>query len=124
MTPSVKYAVIGTAAVCAIVLGLWPVLDADGRAGVLMAAAVALPVQVVAFALLHRSRDGLNGFLAAWVGGTLVRMMVVAVAAVLVIRSEMAGAVPMLLALAGFFFALLLLEPVCFRVDSSNTVEA
>jgi hypothetical protein len=124
MTPSVKYAVLGTATVSTIVLALWPVLDADARAGVLMAAAVALPVQLAAFALLHRSREGLEGFLAVWIGGTLARLAVVGVAAVFVIRTQMAGAVPMLLSLAGFFFALLLLEPVCFRVGSGNTVEA
>lgn len=124
MTPSVKYASMGSAAIAAIVLGLWPLLDSDGRTGVLTAAAVALPVQVVAFALLQRTRHDLNGFLAAWIGGTLVRLMVVGLVAALVIRAGTPGAVPMLLALAGFFFALILLEPVCFRVKSGNTVEA
>jgi len=46
------------------------------------------------------------------------------VVAVVVIRSGTEGAVPMLLALAGFFFGLLLLEPVYFRIGPSETVEA
>ena len=87
MTPSVKYASMGSGAIAAIVLGLWPLLDSDGRTGVLTAAAVALPVQVVAFALLQRTRHDLNGFLAAWIGGTLVRLVVVGLVAALVIRA-------------------------------------
>ena len=124
MTPSAKYAVLGAVAVSAIVAGLWPFLDASARSGVLLAAAVALPVQIVAFWTIQRFRGELNGFLAAWVGGTLVRMAVVGVVAVALIRSGSDGAVAMLLALAGFFFGLLLLEPVCFRIEPAETVEA
>jgi len=87
---------------------------------VVTAAAIALPVQVSAFAVLNRYSGQLNGFLAAWVGGTFLRMAVVAVAAVVVIRSGMEGAVPMLLALAGFLFGLLLLEPIYFRIEQGT----
>ena len=121
MSASLKYAMTGGSAIALIVLGLWPFLDHAGRNGVLVAAAVAIPVQVGAFAVLHRYRGRLNGFLAAWVGGTMVRMVVLAITTVVVIRSEMQGAVPMLLALAGFFFGLLLLEPVYFRPEPSET---
>jgi hypothetical protein len=124
MSASLKYAATGVGVVAAIVLGLWPFLDAAGRSGVLIAAGVAVPVQVFAFAALIRFRGGLNGFLAAWLGGTVLRMVVIAVVAFLVIRSDTEGAVPMLLALAGFFFGLLLLEPVYFRIERSETVEA
>ena len=44
-------------------------------------------------------------------------LVVVAAAAVLAIRTVMDGAVPMLLSLAGFFFGLLLLEPLYFRSE-------
>jgi hypothetical protein len=108
-------------AIAMIVLGLWPFLDAAGRNGLLVAAAVAIPVQVGAFGVLNRYRGRLNGFLAAWVGGTMVRMMVLAIVAVLVVRSNTEGAVVLLLALAGFFFGLLLLEPVFFRPGPSET---
>jgi hypothetical protein len=124
MSASLKYGATGVGAIAVIVLGLWPFLDGAGRNGVMAAAAIALPVQVLAFAALNRFRGELNGFLAAWVGGTLVRMVVIAVVAIAVIRSGTEGAVPMLLALAGFFFGLLLLEPVYFRVESNKTVEA
>ena len=123
MSPSAKYAATGMMVITSIVVVLWPFLEPAGRNGVLAAAAVALPVQVIAFWALIRFRDELNGFLAAWVGGTLVRIAVIAGVASIVIRSGMEGAVPMLLALAGFFFGLLLLEPVYFRIGPSETVE-
>lgn len=121
MNPSLKYATTGVLAIALIVLGLWPFLDSSARGGVLVAAAIALPVQLSAFTLLIRYRGQLNGFLAAWVGGTFLRMCVIAVTAFVVIRSGTEGGVPMLLALTGFFFGLLLLEPIYFRVEPSKT---
>lgn len=121
MSPSLKYATSGVCAVALIVLGLWPFLDPAGRNGVLIAAAVAVPVQLLAFAALRSHRGRMNGFLAAWVGGTLLRMTVIAVVAFVAIRSGMEGAVPMLLALAAFFFGLLLLEPVYFGAEPGKT---
>ena len=120
MSAWLKYAVAGSTMVALSLLALWPFLDPAGRSGVSAAAAVAVPVQVVAFAALHGLSGRLEGFLAAWVGGTLLRMVVLAAAAFFVIRSQAEGAVPMLLALAGFFFALLLLEPVYFRLGPSK----
>ncbi len=124
MSPSLKYALTGAAAVALFVSGLWPFLDTAARNGVLVAAAIAVPVQVIAFWALNRHRGELNGFLAAWVGGTFLRIAVLAVVAFVVIRSGTEGAVPLLLALAGFFFGLLLLEPIYFRVEPNKTVEA
>lgn len=114
MNPTLKYAATGAVAVGLVAAALWPFLDAVARRGVLLAAAVAIPVQVVAFWALGRFRDDPRGFLAAWLGGTAVRVVVIAIAAFFVIRSGMEGAIPMLLALAGFFFGLLLLEPLYF----------
>lgn len=124
MSTSLKYAMTGAAALTVIVGGLWPLLDAAGRTGVLLAAAIALPVQVIAFAALVRFRSELEGFLVAWLGGTLVRMVILGVAALVVIRSGMDGAVPMLLALAGFFFGLLLLEPIYLRSGTDDVTTA
>lgn len=124
MSPSLKYAMSGGCAVALIALGLWPFLDSAGRNGVMLAAAIALPVQVIAFAVLNRYHGQVSGFLAAWVGGTFMRMAVIAVAAIVVIRSGMDGGVAMLLALAGFLFGLLLLEPMFFGAKPSETVEA
>ena len=112
MSTSLKYAAAGVCAIALVIAGLWPFLDVAARNGVLVAAAIALPIQVAAFAVLIRYLGELNGFLAAWVGGMMIRMLVVAVVAVAAIRTGTEGAVPMLLALVGFFFGLLLLEPV------------
>lgn len=117
MKAPLKYAVTGSTVVALAVALLWPFLDAAGRQGVLLAAAIALPVQIGAFWALMSLKHKVNGFLAVWAGGTLLRMLVVAVAAVLAIRTEMDGAVPMLLSLAGFLFGLLLLEPRYFRSE-------
>ncbi|MDE0899310.1 MAG: hypothetical protein OSA81_09855 [Longimicrobiales bacterium] len=124
MSASRKYAAAGVCAIALIVAGLWPFLDVAARNGVLVAAVTALPIQVAAFAVLIRYRGELNGFLAAWVGGMMIRMLVVAVVAVAAVRTDAEGAVPMLLALVGFFFGLLLLEPVYLRGRSNQTVEA
>ena len=93
------------------VLGLWPLLDGAGRTGILVAAAVALPCQVVAFAILQARFGQWNRFLAAWVGGILARFALVFAAAVAVAFTELPAA-PTLLGMAGFLFAMLLLEPV------------
>jgi hypothetical protein len=121
---SLRYAVTGAIALGAIILALWAFLDPAGRRGVLLAAAIALPVQVVAFSMLVFCRTRYRRFLAVWAGGTLVRMAIVVAVAVLVVRSQMVGAVATLLALAGFFFLLLLLEPLYFRLGPAETVEA
>ncbi len=121
MRASGKYAASAIGIVALVTLALWPWLDAGARRGVVLAGLTAVPVQITAFWLLIRYRDRLNGFLAVWAGGTLVRMAVVAVVATVVIRARMDGAVTMLLALAGFFFGLLLLEPVFFRLDANET---
>jgi hypothetical protein len=115
-----KYAGWGAVGVAIVILALWPVLDPAGRRGLLTAAAIALPVQVMAFAGLVRVRGRVNGFLAVWVGGTLLRVGVVAVTAFFAIRGGGEGLAPLLLGLAGFFFGLLLLEPVFFRSDAGE----
>lgn len=124
MTATLKYALSGAALVTVVVAATWPFLDAASRSGLLLAAAVTLPVQAAAFSALVRFRDQGNGFLAVWIGGTFVRMTVVAIVAMLVIRSGADGGVATLLALSGFFFGLLLLEPVYFRPVTTSTADA
>ncbi len=121
MSAPLRYALVGSAGIALVTLALWPFLGADGRVGVVAAGVIALSVQVVAFWLLLRFRGHVSGFLAVWAGSTLVRMAVIAVVAVFGIRSEAAGTIPMLFALAGFFFGLLLLEPVYFRPRAGET---
>lgn len=112
-----RYGSAAVALIGLLTLVLWPFLEPTSRLGVLTAAAVALPVQIAAFAVLVRYRSEVKGFLAAWAGGVALRAAVLLVVAVLVIRSGTQTAVPTLLALAGFFFALLLLEPVYFKAE-------
>ena len=115
MISSFRYAVVGTALVGLVVLLALPFLDPVGRRGVAVAAAVALPVQIGSFAALVHLRARQKPFLIAWVGGTLLRMAAIGVVAVVVVRSGGEGVVPTLMALASFFFGLLLLEPIYFR---------
>lgn len=110
----------GTAAVILVgflTLGVWPFLEPSGRRGVLLAAAVALPVQIASFAVLRRVRDTPTHFLAVWVGGTVVRMTALGAVAFVVIRTGTAGLAATLVALASFFVGLLFLEPIYFREE-------
>jgi hypothetical protein len=124
VSAAVRYSASSVALIGLITLGLWPFLDQAGRMGVLVAATVAVPVQVAAFAVLVRYRGEVKGFMAAWAGGMALRAVALLVVAIVVIRSGTASAIPMLLALAGYFFALLLLEPVYFKADPSGQRKA
>jgi hypothetical protein len=111
LTPIVRYALACAGVVGAAVLVAAVTLDGPGLAGVLAAAAVALPVQIGAFAALTWVRVGTNAFLAAWVGGTAVRMAVVGLAGWALVASPRFPPLPTLLGLAGFFSVMLLMEP-------------
>lgn len=123
MSPVARYSVTGLLLLLLVVAGLWRFLDAGGRYGVALAAAVAYPIQVVAFWLLMRNREKMNRFLAVWVGGTFVRVAVIVVAALVVVRVDAVDPVPALLALGGFFFGLLMLEPAFFRAGPAETAK-
>ncbi len=102
------------AAVLIIMAGgaLWPFLDDPGRSGVLAAAAIALPFQILAFAALIHWGNEPNRFLMVWGLGMFARLLVVAGAGLG--RGAVEGIDPtvFLLSVCGFLFALLLLEPV------------
>lgn len=123
MTPVVRYGATGLLVLLVATIGLWPFLDADGRRGVALAAAVAYPIQLLAFWLLIRYRREMNRFLAIWVGGTLLRMAVIVGVGLWATRFETVAPIPMLLALGGFFFVLLLLEPAFFRIQRGENTE-
>jgi len=55
------------------------------------------------------------------VGGAVLRMAVVGVVAFLAISRGSEGLIALLLALAGFLFGLLLLEPKYFKLESETT---
>ncbi len=91
----------------------------------MVAALVAYPIQLVAFILLVRFWSDGKRFLMVWVGGTVVRMGVILLAALIVSQSEALPVATTLLALAGFFFGLLLLEPLFLRprgIESTETL--
>jgi len=117
-----KYAFTGLIGVALITLVFMPFLDPAGRRGLVIAALIALPIQVTAFSAMLSFRSDWNRFLAVWVGGTLLRMGVIGLAAFVAIRLDLEGLAPMLLALAGFFFGLLLIEPIYLRSKHAETL--
>ena len=106
-----------------VIAGSWLWVSPSARLGILAAAAVAYPVQLVAFFLLVRHWDEGKRFLLVWVGGTMVRMGVILLAALGVSQMESLPPAPTLIALAGFFFGLLLLEPLFLRPGGPETTE-
>jgi hypothetical protein len=114
---ALKYGAAGVLVIGAITLVLWPFLGDSARAGVLTAGLVALPVQWVAFSVLVRYHGRTEGFMMAWASGMVLRAAAVVIVAVVVVRSGTPSAVALLLSLAGFFFALLLLEPLYIKAD-------
>ncbi len=117
-----RYALTGLGGVTFVMLVLWSFLDPLGRRGLLIAALIALPIQVLAFSAMLRFRTNWNHFLAVWLGGTLLRMGVLGLVAFVAVRTNSEGLVPMLLALAGFFFGLLLIEPIYLRPEHAETL--
>lgn len=115
MSPATGYAVASLLLVSASAGVVYLALGPEDGLGVLVAAAVAYPVMVGSFALMVRFRGGGNRFLAAWIGGVLVRLLVLGSTVGAVVAIEALRPAATLLSLAGFFFALLLLEPVFFR---------
>jgi hypothetical protein len=106
-----------------VTAGLWPFLSGSARTGVLVAGAVAWPIQLVAFGSLVRFWGKPERFLLVWVGGTLIRMGAIVLAAILLVRTDELPPAPTLLALAGFFFGLLLLEPLFLRRRGAENIE-
>ena len=93
----------------------WPFLGPEGRRGLLVAAGVVLAVQLVSFGLLATRRTGSPGLLLAWGLGTLARFVVIGAAAFLLAGREGVDVAVALLAMAGLFFVLLLMEPWALR---------
>jgi len=113
-----RYAIATTLFVTFAVGGLWPFVDAGGRTSLLLAAGIALPVQWVAFLLVARALDDSNQFLLRWGIGILARMGLVAAVGLLLPRLGGFDGNVLILSLCGFFFVLLLLEPLFFRTQA------
>lgn len=114
------YAAVALLVVSIPTVVVWYRFGASVAIGVTTSAAVAYGVMVASFALMIRFRDEGGRFLAVWAGGVLVRLVALAATALAVVRLEELAPAPTLLALACFFFVLLMLEPLCFRVRESR----
>ena len=123
MTQVYRYGGVAFLALLLVNAGLWPWLSPSARTGLLVAALVAYPIQMMAFFLLVRFWNEGKRFLLVWVGGTVVRMLVILVAALALTRKDGLPPAPTLLGLAGFFFGLLLLEPLFLRPRGAETTE-
>ena len=118
-----RYALTGLLLIAVSVAALFPFLDDDGRKGVLLAAAVAYPVQITAFGLLLRSRRDPSRFFVWWGAGVAVRIGVVIIIGLVALRIESLGAEVLLLSLAGFFFGLLLIEPAFLKGADKDAID-
>jgi hypothetical protein len=115
MSSAARYAVfsfmvVGLAVLIALFSG-----SEDRRHGLLLAVAVALPVQLIAFAVLQRSWGERSRFLVAWLGGILLRLVALGGLGLWVIRRDLPEPGWSLLGLVGLFFVLHLLEPIALR---------
>ena len=105
------------------IAALYPFLEDEGRRGVLLAAGVAYPVQVVAFGLLLQARGEPSRFFTWWGVGVVVRIGVVIIVGLVALRIESLGAEALLLSLAGFFFGLLLIEPAFLKAAGKDGID-
>jgi hypothetical protein len=106
------YAAAGLIIVLLVTAGAWNFLSPDARESMVMAAAIAWPLQVGLFALLARWQGEPSRFLVVWGAGILGRLGVVAAMGLALNRLGAAQPGVLLMSLVGFLFALLLLEPV------------
>lgn len=115
MKTFLSYTLVAVLLVALATAGFGLALDPVGRRSLMWAGVVAIPVQLLAFgAILWTRRAGEeanNAFLLAFLVGGAARVGVLGVAGLLVTQTETdLAAAPLLLGLAGYFFALLLLE--------------
>ena len=116
------YASACAAVVVGGVAGAAALLDPTALIGVLAAGAIALPIQIVGFALMARAPAGSNAFLAAWVGGMLVRLLVVGVTGVGLVALPDLPPAPTLVGLVAFFFVMLLMEPLFLGLGGNKAM--
>lgn len=104
-----------TIALVALVLALVFVGTPDRRA-VAVSAGIAIVVQCIAFVLARRAtRAPGRPIIAAWAVGIVLRFLVLAVYALLVVRAWQLAPTAALVSLAIFFFLSTLLEPWLLR---------
>lgn len=111
------YAITGLVATTLIAVTIAALVEADGTRAVWLAAAVAYSIQLVAFGLLLFVRGQAQLFMAAWLGGMVLRFGVLGVGAYWLTQTSVLPRSLTLLSFVGFVFLLLLLEPVFLRWD-------
>ncbi len=100
---------------------LWPFLDPAGRNGLMVAGGIALAIQGFAFFALLGLQGREQGFLLAMLGGAATRLAALGVVGVGATTLDTGlGLEPLVLGLAGFFFALLLLEAWYVKATSEQ----
>ena len=117
-----RYSIVGFLVVLVATVALWPFLDGAGHRSLLVAGGVALPLQIGAFAFLSRSQGDPSRFMIWWGAGVLGRMAVVVGTGFALTLFDGLSPSVLLMSMAGFFFALLLLEPAFF-VRSTDTAQ-
>jgi len=110
-----RYAAATTLVILVVVGAMSPLLDETGRASLLVAAAIAVPVQWASFLFLLGAGGDHAQFLLRWGIGILARLGVVGAVGLLLPRLARFDGGVLILGVCGFFFALLLLEPVFIR---------
>jgi hypothetical protein len=111
------YAACGTVAV--VLITIVAVLLAKGPAdrAIMVGAAIALMLQLAAFALLVAVRDKQHLFMGGWLGGMVLRFGGLGLVLFWASRASLLPRTPLAISLVGFVFVLLLLELVFLRWD-------
>lgn len=112
MTAWVSYAAASLALLVGLAVVVSWLVGADSADGVWLAAAVAMVVQLVAFAALASARRQGRDFMLSWASGMLLRFAAIAGVAFWVTRGTTLDAAVTLLSLVGFVIVLVLLEPL------------
>ncbi len=116
----IRYALTALLVVGLGATGLSLLLEGAGRRGILLAALIAYPVQVVSFGLLVRAREEPARFVFWWGAGIALRVAAVVGAGIASSRLASVQPAALLLSLVGFIFVLLLLEPVFFETQGKG----
>lgn len=116
MTAWIAYAASAVAVVMVLAASVGWQVGPERSAGAWVAGAVAVVVQLVAFAALVRSRRRGRDFLVSWASGMLLRFGVIGGVAFWVTRMTTLDPEVTLLSLVGFVFLLVLLEPAFLRL--------
>ena len=112
-------AIFAAVTVAVVLIGGWVMTrvypGADARRAILTSAAIAVVVQLVAF-LIARRAAARSSAIAGWGIGALLRMVILAVYALVVVQALGLLAMPALISLAVFFFVSTLVEPLLLNV--------